>query len=87
MYFFSGLTSFLNCLIIITNPIGNHLIIDVLMRMCFSAFCILNVKLNSMLVGRVAFSRFTLATLRTLKHFTNVDNDSKFLSLNKVDKY
>ena len=43
-------------------------------------FCILcsNVKLNSMLVGRVAFLRFALTTLRTPKHFNNVDNDSKY---------
>ena len=52
-------------------------------------FCILrsNVKLNSMLVGRVAFLRFTLTTLRTLKHFNNIDNDSKYLWFNKAVKY
>ena len=45
-------------------------------------FCILrsNMKLNSMLVGRiVAFLRFILTILGTLKQFPNVDNDSKYL--------
>ena len=41
MYFLSGLTSFLNCLIIITNQVENRLKINVLMRMSFSAFCVL----------------------------------------------
>ena len=52
-------------------------------------FCILrsNIKLNSMLIGRVAFLRFTLTTLRTLKHFCNIDNDSKYLWFNKAVKY
>ena len=52
-------------------------------------FCILrsNVKLNSILLGRLAFLRFTLTTLRTLKHFNNVDNDSKYLGFNKAVKY
>ena len=52
-------------------------------------FCTLrsNVKLNSRLVGRVAFLRFTLIILRTLKHFTNVGNDSKYLWFNKAVKY
>ena len=52
-------------------------------------FCILrsNVKLNSMLVGRVAFLSFTLTTLRTLKRFTNVDNDSKYLWFNTAVEY
>ena len=52
-------------------------------------FCILrsNVKLYSMLVGRVAFLRFTLTTLRTLKRFTNVDNDSKYLWFNTAVEY
>ena len=52
-------------------------------------FCILhsNVKLNSMLLGRVAFLRFTLTTLKTLKHFNNIDNDSKYLWFNKAVKY
>ena len=52
-------------------------------------FCILrsNVKLNSMLVGRVAFLRFTLTILRTLKPFTDVDNDSKCLWFNIAVKY
>ena len=52
-------------------------------------FCILRstVKLNSMLVGRVAFLRFTLTTLRTLKHVNNIDNDSKYLWFNKAVKY
>ena len=40
-----------------------------------------------MLVGRVAFLRFTLTTLRTLKHFCNYDNDSKYLWFNKAVKY
>ena len=40
-----------------------------------------------MLVGRVAFLRFTLTTLRTLKQFTNVDNDSKYIWFNKAVKY
>ena len=52
-------------------------------------FCILlsNVKLNSMSVGRVAFLRFTLTTLKTLKHCKNIDNDSKYLWFNKAVKY
>ena len=52
-------------------------------------FCILrsNIKLNSMLIGRVAFLRFTLTTLGTLKHFCNIDNDSKYLWFNKAVKY
>ena len=41
-----------------------------------------NIKLNSMLIGRVVFLRFTLTTLRTLKHFCNIDNDSKYLWFN-----
>ena len=51
--------------------------------------CILrsNVKLNSILVARVAYLRFTLTTLSTLKHFNNVDNDSKYLWFNKTVKY
>ena len=40
-------------------------------------------KLNSMLFGMAAFLRFTLTTLRTLKQFTNVDNDSKYFGLIK----
>ena len=40
-----------------------------------------------MLIGRVAFLRFTLTTLRTLKHFCNIDNDSKYLWFNKAVKY
>ena len=52
-------------------------------------FCILrsNMKLNSMLFGRMVYLRFTLTTLRTLKQFTNVDNDSKYLRFNKAVKY
>ena len=52
-------------------------------------FCILRsiVKLNSMLVGRLAFLRFTLITLRTSKHFTDLDQDSKYLWFNKAVKY
>ena len=45
-----------------------------------------NLKLNSVPVGRVAFLRFTLTTFRTLKHFTNVENDSKYLWCNKAAK-
>ena len=40
-----------------------------------------------MLVGRVAFLRFTLITLKTLKHFYNIDDDSKYLWFNKAVKY
>ena len=51
-------------------------------------FCILcsNIKLNSMLFGRVAFLRFTRTTLRTLKQFTNVDKDSKYIWFKKAVK-
>ena len=52
-------------------------------------FCILrsNLKLNSMLVSRVTFLRFTLTNSRTLKQFFNVDNNSKYLWFNKAVKY
>ena len=52
-------------------------------------FCILrsNMKLNGMLVRRVTFLRFTPTTLKILKQFTNVDNDSKYLLFNKAVKY
>ena len=55
MYLLSGLTSFLNFLIMITNPIGNRLKIDVLLRMLY--FCISRsiIKLNSMLLSRAVF--------------------------------
>ena len=44
-------------------------------------------KLNSKLFGSAAFLRFTLTTIRTLKQFTNVDNDSKYLWLNNALKH
>ena len=46
-----------------------------------------NVKLNSMLAGRMAVLRFTLTTLRTLKQFINVDNNYQHLWFNKAVKY
>ena len=46
-----------------------------------------NVNLNGMLVGRVSFLRFTFITLKTLKHFTNIDNNFKYLWFNKAVEY